>query len=266
MAPDAALRAPFPVGRRGWLLLAIAAGSVWAFLSLDVGWADLVPRAGGLDLAKRFFGAALAPDLSAATLAQTARAAWTTVLFAAAAMTLALGAGSLLGFLAATSLVPAWVYVPVRVVIAFMRSIHELMWAVLFNAALGLHPLAAVVAIAIPYAGTLAKVFSEMIDEAPRGAAVALRAAGATQIQVFSFGLLPAALPDMAAYAFYRFECALRSSAILGFFGYLTLGYYLEPAFNQGHYHQVWTYLYATFALVILVDLWSGRLRRTVMA
>ena len=142
-----------------------------------------------------------------------------------------------------------------------MRSVHEVLWAVIFLAAFGLTPLAAVVAIAIPYGGTLAKIFSEMIDEAPRDAAMALRAAGASELQVYGFGLVPRALPDMTAYAFYRFECALRSSAVLGFFGLETLGREIHQAFTSENYGEVWTHLYVLLALVIVFDAWSGRLR-----
>ena len=79
-------------------------------------------------------------------------------------------------------------------------------------------------------------------------------------------GLLPRALPDLAAYAFYRFECALRSSAVLGFFGFPTLGYYLSASFENLHYGEVWTYLYALFLLVAAADLWSGVLRRRLVS
>jgi ABC-type phosphate/phosphonate transport system permease subunit len=122
------------------------------------------------------------------------------------------------------------------------------------------------VAIAIPYGGTLAKIFSELIDEAPRDSAGALRELGASPAQQFVFGLVPRALPDMCAYAFYRFECAVRSSAVLGFFGFPTLGYSIAQAFENLHYREVWTYLYALIALVLLVELWSGSLRRRFVA
>ncbi len=69
-------------------------------------------------------------------------------------------------------------------------------------------------------------------------------------------------MPDLIAYTFYRFECALRSAAVLGFFGFPTLGYYLAASFENLHYGEVWTYLYALFGLVVAVDWWSGRLRR----
>ena len=105
-----------------------------------------------------------------------------------------------------------------------------------------------------------------MLDEAPRGSAMALRTAGAAPAQVFLFGLLPRALPDMSAYAFYRFECAVRSSAVLGFFGYETLGYYLRASFDNLHFREVWTYLYALLALVLLLEAWSAVLRRRFVA
>jgi phosphonate transport system permease protein len=212
------------------------------------------------------------------------RAAGVTVVIAASAMSLALGIGLLLAFLASNawwigdpagaqtpwmrllrrSVAPA-VYGTARVVMALMRSTHELLWAVLFLAAFGLSQTSAVLAIAIPFGGTLAKVFSEMIDEAPRDAAAALRAAGASPFQVFFFGLFPRAFPDICAYAFYRFECSLRASAVLGFFGFPTLGYYVAASFENLHYGEVWTYLYTLIALVVVVDVWSAGLRRRLV-
>ncbi len=132
----------------------------------------------------------------------------------------------------------------------------------LLLAALGHGDVTVVIAIALPYSGTVAKIVSELIDEAPRGAAIALRGAGASGGQVFLFGLLPRALPDLITYVFYQFECALRSSAVIGFFGFPTLGAFIAASFENLHYGEVWTYLYALLALVLLVELWSGLIRR----
>jgi phosphonate transport system permease protein len=68
----------------------------------------------------------------------------------------------------------------------------------------------------------------------------------------------------MTAYTFYRFECALRSSAVLGFFGYPTLGYYVAASAENLYYGEVWTYLYALFALIVVVEWWSGSIRRKI--
>ena len=153
-----------------------------------------------------------------------------------------------------------------RILIALLRSVHELIWAVLFLAAFGRSNLSAVIAIAIPTMGTMAKVFSEMIDEAPRDAAQALRATGASPLQVYLFGLLPRALPDITAYGFYQFECALRASAVMGFFGFATLGYYISASFENLYYGEVWTYLYALIALIVVAEWWSGEVRRRFVA
>ena len=68
----------------------------------------------------------------------------------------------------------------------------------------------AVIAVAIPFSGILAKIYSEMIEEHARDAQQALRAIGAGALAGFVIGLLPRALPDLLSYTFYRLECALR--------------------------------------------------------
>jgi phosphonate transport system permease protein len=272
----------------------LAAGA-WSFIDLGLRLDDLWPSAGGLELAGRFFGRALSPALTsearfvsanASPLLETAlRAAGATLLYAAAALGLALVGGLLLGFLASSAWWAAdpgggdarWLraarsgaartlQIAVRTLIAVLRSVHEIIWAVLFLAAVGLSEVGALLAIAIPYAGVLAKVFSEMIDEAPRGAADALRACGASGAQTFCVALIPAAFPDVLAYTFYRMECAIRSATILGFFGFPTLGLYIRQSFASTSYGEVWTYLYVLIALVLAFDVWSGAIRSRLAA
>ena len=273
-------------GSRRLVLTLIAVAAVWSALELGLGPRGLLPDRGGLRLAGKFLGAALTPALTyeasfvpegtAPLPRKILGAAATTVAFAAAATSLSLIVGAGLAVFASR----AWwsddlagrraigpvVYGTTRGVIALSRSVHELLWAVLFLSAMGLTPLAAVLAIAIPYSGVFAKVFSEMLDEASRDTAAALRDAGASPLRAFLFGLVPRALPDMTGYAFYRFECALRSAAVLGFFGIPTLGFYVHASFANAHYHEVWSYLYAMFLLVVAVDAWSGAVRRGMLA
>lgn len=293
-ASTRAIRRPFAIGSRGLVLLAVGVFAIVAWIALDAPIAGLVPHRGGAALVRSFFARAIAPALTyesevapgtPSLLMQALAAARRTLVFAGAGMSLALLGGIVLGFLGSTAwwsgeatggssrtarilrrVVAPSLYGATRVLIVSMRSVHELLWAVLFLAAFGLNTFSAVIAIAIPYAGTLAKVFSEMIDEAPRDSAQGLRAVGASALQVFCFGLLPRALPDMSAYAFYRFECAVRSSAILGFFGFQTLGYSISAAFENLHYGEVWTYLYALALLVVGIETWSGALRRRFVA
>jgi len=286
---------PLAFSRRGTrraLLAALAFAGLWAAQALDLQAADLWPAPGGLAVAQKFFARALTPAL--VSEARFVPPGTPPLLLNAldAALGSHSGGGGLLGFLAsnafwsgeagdarreslkngegsprrrASRAVRMVLYLSVRALITFLRSIHELIWAVLFLAALGLSELAAVMAIALPYSGVLAKVFSEIIDEAPRDAARALRAAGASRAQAFLFGLVPGAIPDMLAYAFYRLECALRSSAVLGFFGFPTLGLYIRQSFNSTNYGEVWTYLYVLIALVMFFEAWSAAVRRRLV-
>ncbi|MCA8943113.1 MAG: ABC transporter permease subunit [Planctomycetes bacterium] len=285
VAESPAERRPNPFRGRTNVVVALVVGAVWSAWQLDLRLVDLIPSQHGLDVCLEFLSRALTPALSSEAefvpanappfLVTVLEAAVTTVAFAAAAMGVAVVAGLVLGFLASTAwwscVFPrgsALAHVSfglARTVIALMRSVHELLWALLLVVAFGASEIAAVLALSIPTAGTLAKIYSELIDESPRDAAFALQAAGGTARHVFCFGLLPRALPDMIAYSFYRFECALRASAVLGFFGYGTLGLHLYQSFVSSNYGEVWTLLYALFAVVIGFDLWSGAIRRRLI-
>ncbi|MCB9868967.1 MAG: ABC transporter permease subunit [Planctomycetes bacterium] len=269
------------VGRRRVVALGVVAAAAWAAWYLDLRPGDAIPRGEHWVVLRDFFAEAVHPVLTATLRAELLRGLWNTVVFAASAMALALPLGIVLGFFASTAwwatdsggdgarptaarcVVCRLVFVAARSAIALFRSVHELLWAVLLLCALGNSPLSGVFAIAIPYGCTLGKVFAEVVDEVPREAAWALRGLGAAPLQVFCFGLLPRALADVTAYAFYRFECALRSAAVLGFFGFETIGYFLQQAFQTGSYGEAWTHLYALLALVGLFDWWSGALRRS---
>ncbi|MDP7035137.1 MAG: ABC transporter permease subunit [Planctomycetota bacterium] len=273
------------------LLLAAVASWFWLELSLT----DVVPSRGGWLVARDFLSRALSPAWKSEahyippgtpSLPWIALgAAAQTLLFAAAAMGLAIPLGGLLGFLASSAwwsdemigrrnktarrfrqfLCPIiWTFA--RVQIALLRSIHEILWAILFLAALGLSPMAAVLAIALPFSGVLAKIYSELIDEAPRAQAHALRSAGASTPQIYLFGLVTPALPDMIAYTFYRFECAVRSSAVLGFFGFPTLGLYIRQSSASLNHGETWTYLYVLIATILLLEIWSGSVRRRLLS
>lgn len=270
------------LGRRSGAALALGLLAAVAWLRLDLGWSDLWPDPARGATARAFFAAAVTPALEHQSddlppgadglpLA-VLRACLRTLAFAAGGMLLAVVGGTLLGAVASRSWwsdrdgrpgrgAAAAGLAAARATIALMRSVHELLWAVLFLAALGASPAAGAVAIAIPYAGTLAKVFSEQVDEAPRDAARALGGLGATRTQRFVAGLAPRALAQMASFAFYQFECSLRSAAVLGFFGYPTLGYHIAASFTNAHFREVWTYLYALLAMVVALELWSARLR-----
>lgn len=241
------------------------------------------PDAGHWDRAGKFFAAALrpafeyqdetVPDSADPILWKGIKGLFLTLRFAVAAMSLAIPAALVLGFFGSSAWWPEPCsrklkavlragFVVCRFVMSFARSIHELIWALLILSALGVSPLAGMVALAIPFAGTLGKVFSELVDEETRNAATALKAIGHRPVQTFLAGILPRALPDLVTYSFYRFECALRASAVLGFVGIETIGLYIELSHEEFHYREIWTYLYLLLAMIIVVDLWGAAIRK----
>jgi len=198
----------------------------------------------------------------------------TTVRFALIAMSLAVPAGMTLGFFSSTAWWPQGagsqitrlllrpIHLGIRLLITLMRSIHELIWAIFFLAAIGDEPITACIALALPFAGTLAKVFSEIVDELPRQAQEHATSSGANSIQAYLTTLIPQSFPDMATYTLYRFECALRSSAVLGFIGIETIGLSIQKSFENNFYNELWTQLYLLIAVIMLVDLLGSQLRK----
>ncbi|MFT5469493.1 MAG: phosphonate transport system permease protein [Verrucomicrobiales bacterium] len=196
-----------------------------------------------------------------------------TLRFAAGAMSMAIPAALILGFFGSSAWWPEpcgrklkfvlrSVFIVCRFTMSFARSIHELIWALLILSALGVSQLAGMVALAIPFAGTLGKVFSELVDEEDRDAASALKSIGHGSVQTFLVGILPRALPNLITYSFYRFECALRASAVLGFVGIETIGLYIQLSHEEFHYREVWTYFYLLLAMIVIVDLWGAAIRK----
>lgn len=143
----------------------------------------------------------------------------------------------------------------VRFFCSFIRSIHEIFWAMLLMPALGLHPLCGILAIGIPYSGIIAKVYAEIHQEADLKPLRALPL-GVHRVSAYFYAVLPIIARDLRQYSAYRLECALRSTTVLGFIGLPTLGYHLETAFRQGQYSQVSAILYIFYLLVFSLRYW----------
>ncbi len=152
----------------------------------------------------------------------------------------------------------AFHYRIVRVGCAFVRAIHELFWALIFLQIFGLSPLTGILAIAIPYAGIIAKVYSEILEEADPAPARAAPA-GSSALSIFLFARLPDAWVHFKHYSMYRLECGLRSSAVLGFVGLPTLGFHLDSAFKQGHYSEVSALLILFYIIIATMRRWMHK-------
>lgn len=163
--------------------------------------------------------------------------------------------GTIFGALAGFVLASVFRWRIVRAGAAFVRAIHELFWALLFMQVFGLGGVTGVLAIAVPFAGIFAKVYAEILEEAD-GAPLHALPAGSPAASAFLFARLPDAWAAMKRYSYYRLECGLRSSAVLGFVGLPTLGFFLESAFAQGYYSQAGAYLILLYGLIATLRLW----------
>ena len=153
-----------------------------------------------------------------------------------------------------------------RGVLAIPRAIHELIWGLFFINIFGLDPLVAILAIAIPFGAITAKVFSEILDETPRLPLMALLNSGVSPLNAFAYSLLPQAFPNLLSYSFYRFECSIRSAAVLGIIGAGGLGYQILLSLQSLRYEQMWTLMIALVILSGSTDFCSAMLRRRLGA
>ncbi|WP_256236857.1 ABC transporter permease [Bacillus sp. EB600] len=237
---------------------------VWSLFSIR--WnADLF-HPGGMVTLLQIFRGLIHPDLTPDILLLGLSSAWITLAYAVAGMSLAIIYAFIVGILASGTLTSTKTArfcskVFFRGILGFTRSIHELVWAWLFVAAVGLSPYAAILAIAIPYGGILGRIFADMLDDAQEEPIKALKTAGASRLQILVYGYLPLVWTDMISYTMYRFECAIRSSAIMSFVGLGGLGYQIQLSLQDLKYDQVWTYIFYLIVLVIFVDGWSNLVR-----
>lgn len=151
---------------------------------------------------------------------------------------------------------------PIRALLIVMRSIPEIVWALLFVRAVGLGPAAGVAAIAINYAGMLGKVYFEIFESGDTRPARAILEGGGGRVNGFLYGVLPVAVPELVSYSVYRWECAIRASVVMGFVGAGGLGQQLELSMRMLAGGEVATMLVAFLLLVLLADTVSAALRR----
>ena len=156
-------------------------------------------------------------------------------------------------------------YVLARGVLSVFRCIPEFVWAFMFVRAVGLGPFPGVLAIGVSYGGMLGKVYSEILENLQVQPCEALQATGASRWKVLLYGMFPQAVPQLVSYTLYRWECAVRASAILGFVGAGGLGQQIELSMRMFNFHEVVTLVSILFLLVATVDFLSARARQAIV-
>ncbi len=171
-----------------------------------------------------------------------------------------------LGFLAAKNVVPAWIFhFSIRRVFDVLRGVDVFIWALIFVRAIGLGPLAGIMAIAISDTGTLSKLFSEAIENIDGKQVEGVKAAGANRIKVVRFGVVPQVLPVMLSFALYMFESNVRAATILGIVGAGGIGLLLADRIRAHVWDQASVIIIMILITVYAIDFLSKKIRERLI-
>jgi phosphonate transport system permease protein len=168
--------------------------------------------------------------------------------------------------LGARNMTPAsWFYYPARAVMNMLRGIDSFVFALIFVAAVGLGPFAGVLGIALHAAGSIAKLWSEVIETAEPGPLEAAAMSGASRAKVIFHALLPDVMPALGSILLYMWEFYVRASTVLGIVGAGGIGQELKNAIDLLAFDRVFAILLIVLAMVALIDSLSAWLRRRLM-
>jgi phosphonate transport system permease protein len=170
-----------------------------------------------------------------------------------------------LGLAAARNIAPAWIVWPVRRVMDLLRSIPDLVIATLFIVAVGLGPLAGVLALALNTGGVLAKLFSEAVESIDKGPVEGVRATGATPLLEIVWGVIPQVAPLWTSFALYRFESNSRAATVLGLIGAGGIGQLLFEDIQGFNYNEVSAIAIVIVVAVTLIDTLSQIMRKRLL-
>ncbi|MDN7142416.1 phosphonate ABC transporter, permease protein PhnE [Pseudomonas sp. JQ170] len=242
-----------------WVLLAVTLLH-WSAQGTQLSWREL---SNGLPQIGDFLARSMPPDLS--ILPRLWQPAVETLQIALWGTLLGIVFAIPLAFLAARNLQGnGWLYAGTRQTLNVIRSINELILALVFVSAVGLGPFPGVLALALHGVGMLGKFFADSIEEIDQGPIEALQATGARPLQVIVFGVIPQVITAWIAVVLYRFEVNLRSATVLGMVGAGGLGFELVSSLKLFKYQETATCIIVITLMVVAADLVSSRLRRRI--
>ncbi|MDZ4124759.1 MAG: ABC transporter permease [Hydrogenophaga sp.] len=247
-----------------WPLMVATEFKPWIFLEPD-----------NIKVTRQFLATFWPLVVNAEFMTMIARETWRTVAMATAGVTLALVVAIPLALMSVRLLSvsalsgrmargPFWFRQVVRWLLIVLRSVPELVWALVFVRVVGLGPTAGVLAIALTYGGMLGKVYGEILESGEPHATETLLRNGSGRLQAFFYGLLPTNAAELTSYTVYRWECAIRSSVVLGFVGAGGLGQQLDNSMKMFEGGEVASMLLVFMVLVALADRVSAWLRKAL--
>ncbi len=170
------------------------------------------------------------------------------------------------GLLAARNVSPhPLVYHGVRFFLNVIRAIPDLVFGLIFVAAVGLGPFSGVLALAVGSIGSLGKMFAESVESVDSRPLLAIRATGASRLHTFAYGVIPQAMPSAVSYAILMFEHNVRSATILGLVGAGGVGFEIDKYIRLFQYQRLMGAMIVVILVVTIIDRFSDRIRKSLI-
>ena len=170
------------------------------------------------------------------------------------------------GILGASNLVPnPLVRYGSRAVVSFLRAVPDVVWGVLLVGAVGIGPVAGVISLTLGAIGMLGKNFADAFEDIDPGQVEAVRATGASAVQVFVQGVWPQFVPAFISWSFYRFDLNIRSAAIVGVVGGGGIGFALITNIRLFQYQAASMGILFIFGMIIVIEFLTARAREAIL-
>jgi phosphonate transport system permease protein len=242
--------------RPRWLPLLAPAGAAAAWI--------YGPELFALDHALGVFAEMLPPALPWEAVRKLPEYVWETVWMALAGTLGAALAAVPLAIAASRALSPAWLTFGVRRLLELLRTVPEIVWALVLVAVVGIGPVSGAAALALHSLGSLGRLFADAFDNAPAAPRDAIAGVGAGRLVTASYAVVPTALGPLATHMLFRLEWNLRVAAVLGAIGAGGIGQALYEAQQLFFYDQVLAYILVTAALILVTDRVSASIRASL--
>jgi phosphonate transport system permease protein len=245
---------------RGALWLGLAIYLALALGTMDINWGRV---AEGLPRGQKFVAAFFPPDFISrwdSIVDGILESIWMTVIATVVGIALSVPVG--LG--AARNLAPTPVYLSCRAIIALSRTFPEIILAIFAVKLFGFGPFAGFLALSIATIGFYAKLLAEDIEDMEPGQAEAIKATGAGWFQWVNYAVQPQVMPRMIGLAVYRLDINFRESAVVGIVGGGGIGATLLTAFDRYEFDSAAAILLIIIAIVMVLEYFSGYLRKWV--
>ncbi|MDO5647033.1 phosphonate ABC transporter, permease protein PhnE [Paracoccus sp. (in: a-proteobacteria)] len=231
-----------------------------AFGTIEVNWTRV---AAGLERGQRFVTGFLTPDfttrwrdISAGLIESLTMTFTSTVIGVLISIPIGIGA--------ARNLAPRWVYLICRSIIAISRALQEIIVAIFFVALFGFGAFAGFLTLAFSTIGFIGKLLAEDIEDIDEKQAEAIRATGASWMQLINYGIQPQVMPRLIGLSLYRLDINFRESAVIGIVGAGGIGATLNTSLSRYEYSSAGAVLLIIIAIVMLSEYASGHLRKWV--